>query len=192
VDVEVSHDQEGKPKVGKKNFRLDGVDPVVHSIGRIGINNPEGVETGAKKRLIGEDIEGEDFVHPHKLVEHRVVGKKGPRNIGSHSWLPNREKKELETIKGRKVSLVDRWILQKDYRGIGGRLSEQLKQGTKSIPAPKAVMLNNGEKRRSRGRPLTRGRRNGFIIHYGKEHDDREGQGQGSAPPEGEDHQNRE
>jgi len=53
VDVEVSHDQEGKPKVRKKDFWLDRVDPMLHSIGRIGINNPEGVEIGAKKRLIG-------------------------------------------------------------------------------------------------------------------------------------------
>jgi len=51
------------------------------------------------------------------------------------------------------VSLIERWILQKDYRRVGGRSSERLKQGKKNIPAPKAVMLYDGEKRRGRGRP---------------------------------------
>jgi len=64
------------------------------------------------------------------------------------------------------VSLVDKWILQKDYGRIGGRLSERLKQRKKNIPAPKAVMLNDGKKRRGRGLPLTQGRRHGLIIHY--------------------------
>jgi len=41
------------------------------------------------------------------------------------------------------MGLVDRRILQKDYRGVGGRFSERLKQGKKNIPAPKAVMLND-------------------------------------------------
>jgi len=54
------------------------------------------------------------------------------------------------------MSLIDRWILQKNYRWVGGRSSEQLKQGKKNIAAPKAVMLNDGKKRRGRGRPLTR------------------------------------
>ena len=114
MDVEVSHDQEGKPKVGKKNFWLDRVDPMVHRIGRIGINNPEGVEIGAKRRLIGGNIKGKDIVHPPKLGEHRVVGEKRHMNVGSHSWLPSRGKKGLEAVKGRKVSLVDRRILQKE------------------------------------------------------------------------------
>jgi len=78
-------------------------------------------------------------------------------NVGSHAWLPNRGKEGLGTIKGRKVSLIDRWILQKNYCWVGARFFEQLKQGKKNIPAPKAVMLNDGEKRRGRGQPLTRG-----------------------------------
>jgi len=86
------------------------------------------------------------------------------------------------------VSLVNRWILQKDHRGIGGRLFKRLKQGKKNIPAPKAVMLNDGKKRRGRGWPLTQGRGHRLIIHYWDEPDDREGQGKGSAPPGGEGH----
>jgi len=77
------------------------------------------------------------------------------------------------------VSLVDRWLLQKDYRGVGGRFFERLKQGKKNIPAPNAVMLNDGKKSRGRGRPLSRERRHGLIIHYRNEPDDREGQGKG-------------
>ena len=53
-------------------------------------------------------------------------------------------------------------------------------------------MLNDGKKRRGRGRPLTQGRGNGLIIHYRDEHDDREGQGKGSDPLGGGDHGNRE
>ena len=65
---------------------------MVNSIGGVGVNNPEGVETGAKERLIGGDIEGEDVVHPFKPGEHRIVGKKEHMNVGSHSWLPNQWK----------------------------------------------------------------------------------------------------
>jgi len=72
------------------------------------------------------------------------------------------------------MSLVDRWILQKDYRRVGGRFFERLKQRKKNIPAPKAVMLNDGKKRRGRGRPLTPLRRCGSINHYRDESDDRE------------------
>jgi len=53
-------------------------------------------------------------------------------------------------------------------------------------------MLNDGEKRRGRGRPLTLVRRCGLIIHYRDEPDDREVQGKGLVPPGGEDHRNRE
>ena len=108
MDVEVTDNQEGKPKIAEKNFWWDGVDPVVNSIGGVGVNNPEEVETLAKRRLIGGDIEGKDIVYPLKPGEHRVVGKKGHMNVGSDTWLPNRGKKGLETSKGRKVSLVDR------------------------------------------------------------------------------------
>jgi len=144
---------------------------VVDSVGGVSIDNNEGVEAGAKERLIGGDVEGENIIHPLKPGEHRVVGKKRHMNVGGHTWLPNRGKEGLKTIKGVKVSLVDRWILQKDYRGIWGRFFERLKQRKKNISAPKAVMLNDSKKRRGRGRPLTRGERHGLIIHFRDEPD---------------------
>jgi len=70
------------------------------------------------------------------------------------------------------MSLVDRWLLQKDYRRIGGRCFERLEQGKKNIPAPKAVMLNDGKKGRGRDRPLTLRRRHWSIIHYRGEPDE--------------------
>jgi len=112
VDVEVRQNQEGEPKIGEKDFWWDGVDPVVNSVGGLGVNNPKGVESGAKKRLIGGDIKGENVVLPLKPREHRVVGEKGDMNVGSHTWLPNRGKKGLKTIERRKVIHDDRWILQ--------------------------------------------------------------------------------
>jgi len=75
------------------------------------------------------------------------------------------------------VSLVDRWILQKDYRRVGGRSLERLKQRKKNIPAPKAVMLNDGKKRGGRGRPLTPRRGHGLIIHFRDEPDESQRQG---------------
>jgi len=151
--------------MGEENFWLDGVNPVVHSVGGVSINNPKGVEGGAKKKLIGGDVEGKNIVRPLKPREHRVSGKKKYMKVDSHAWLPNRWKKGLETIKGRKVSLIDGWILQKDYGRIGGHFSERLKQRKKNIPASKTVILNDGKKRRGRGRPLTLGRQHGLIIH---------------------------
>jgi len=118
VDVEVSHNQEGEPKIGEKNIWWDGVNPVVNSVGGVGIDNPEGVEGGAKKRLIGRDVEGEHIVHPLKLGEHCVVGKQRHMKVGSHSWLANRGKERFKTMEGGKVSLVYRRILQKDYQRV--------------------------------------------------------------------------
>jgi len=86
------------------------------------------VEGDAKKRLIGGYVEGENIVHPLEPGKYPVVGKKRHMNIGGHAWLPNRGEKGLKTIKGGQVSLVDRWILQKDYRRVGGRFFERLKQ----------------------------------------------------------------
>jgi len=192
VGVEVSHDQEGKHKIWEKNFWLDGVNPVVSSIGGIGVNNPEGVENGAKKSLSGGNVKGKNIIYPLKPGEHGVVGKTRHMNVGSPTWLPSRRKEGIETVKGWNVSLVDRWILQKDYRGLGGRFSERLKQRKKNIPGPTAVMLNDGKKHRGRGRPMTRRRRHWLIIPYRGESDEPERQGKGSAPPGGEDHQNRE
>jgi len=150
------------------------------------------VEGGAKKRHIGGDVEGENIVHSLKPGEHCVLGKKRHMNVGCHAWLPNWGKKGLEIIKGRKVGLINRWILQKDHRRIGVRLFKRLKQGNKNIQAPKAVMLNDGKKSRGRGRPWSRGRRTSLIIHYRDEPEDREGQEKGLAPPGRDDHRNRE
>ena len=145
---------------------------MVDSISGVGVNNPEGVKGGAKEGLVGGDVEGENMVHPLEPGEHRVVGKKRHINIGSHAWRLSWGNEGLETIEGRKVSLVDRWILQKNYRRVGGRFSERLKQRKKNIPAPKAVMLNDGKKRGGRGRPLPQRRRHGLIIHYQDEPDE--------------------
>jgi len=145
---------------------------VVHGVGGVGINYPERVEGGAKKGLAGGDVERENIIHPFEPGEHRVVGKKRHMNVGCHSWLPNWGKEGLETVKGGKVSLIDRWFLQKDYRRIGGRFSERLEQGKKNIPAPKAVMLDDGKKRGGRGLPLTPGRVHGLIIHFRDEPDE--------------------
>jgi len=90
------------------------------------------------------------------------------------------------------VSLVDRGVLQKDDRGVGGRFLERLKQRKKSIPAPKAVMLNDGKKSRSGGQPMTGGRGRWAINHYRDEPDVLEVQGKGLAPPGGEGRQSRE
>jgi len=75
VDVEVSHYQEGKPKIWKKSFRLDGVDLMVDS-GGVGIDASEAVEIGAKRWFLGGDLEGKDVVFLPKPGEHHVVGKK--------------------------------------------------------------------------------------------------------------------
>jgi len=145
---------------------------MVDSIGGVSIDNSNGVEGGAKTRLIGGDVEGEDVIHPLELGEHRVIGKKRNMNLGSHAWLPHRGKEGLETIERGKVSLVNRWILQKDYRGVSDRFSERLQQRKKNIPAPKAVMLNDGKKCMGRGRPMTQGKRHGLIIHFRDEPDE--------------------
>jgi len=126
VDVEISQHKEGKPKIREEVFWCHRVDSVVDGVGGVGIDNPERVEGGAKKRFICGDVEGENIIHPLKPGKHRIIGKKRNMNVGGHTWLPNRGEKGLETVKRGKVGLIDRWILQKDYRGVGGRFLERL------------------------------------------------------------------
>jgi len=91
------------------------MDPMVNLIGGVGVNNPEGVKTAAEKRPAGGDVQGKDVIDPPKPGQHRVIGKKRHMNVGSHTWLPNRGKEGLKTIKGGEVGFIDRWILQKNY-----------------------------------------------------------------------------
>ena len=85
MDVEVPHNQEGEPKSGEKNFWWHGVNPVVNSIGGVGVNKAKRVEGSAEERLIRGDVEGENLVHHRKPGEHRVVGKKRHMNVGTHA-----------------------------------------------------------------------------------------------------------
>ena len=101
---------------------------MVNSVGGVRINNPKGVEGGAKKRLIGRAVEGENIVHPLKPGEHRIGGMNRHMNIGGHTWLPNRGNEGFKTITRGKMSVIDRRILQKDYRRVGGRFFKRLKQ----------------------------------------------------------------
>ena len=89
MGIEVSNYQEGERKIRKKNFRLDRVDLMVDRVGGVGVDDSEGVKTGAKKRFIGGDVKGKDVVFPPKPGEHRAVGKKGHMNVGSDAWLPH-------------------------------------------------------------------------------------------------------
>jgi len=89
VDIEVSYNQEGEPKIRKKNFQLDRVDPMVDPVGAVGVDDSEGVKTGAKKRFMGGDVKGKDVVFLPKPGEHRAVGKKGHMNVGSDAWIPH-------------------------------------------------------------------------------------------------------
>jgi len=165
---------------------------VVDGVGGVGIDYPEGVECGAKKRFAGGDVERENVIHPLEPGEYGVIGKKRHMNVGRHTWLPNCGKEGFETIKGRKVSLVDRGVVQMNHRGVGGGFFKRLKQGKKNIQAPRVVMLNDGKKCRGGGQPLSRGRRRGTINHDRDEPDVLEVQGKGLAPPGGEGRQSRE
>ena len=89
MDVEVSYYQEGEPKIRKKKFQLDRVDPMVDRVGGVGVDDSEGLKTGAKKRFMGGDVKGKDVVFLPKAGEHRAVGKKGHMNVGSDAWLPH-------------------------------------------------------------------------------------------------------
>jgi len=99
VDVEVRHNKVGELKIGEKNFWWHGVNPVVSSIGGVSVHNPKGVEGGAKKRFIGGDVEGEDIIHLLEPGEHRVIGNERHMDVVSHTWLPNRGKKDLKPLK---------------------------------------------------------------------------------------------
>jgi len=114
VYVEVPYNEQGNVQGGKKAFRGDRVDSVVVCVGGVGIYNPEGVKAGPEKRYLGGDIEGKDLIHAFEPWEDRKGGKKRHMNIGRHPGLPNQRKERLKAVKGGKVSLADRRLLQKN------------------------------------------------------------------------------
>jgi len=93
VDVDVPYYEEAELKIWEKSFRLDGVDPVVNTVGGVSIDDSEEVKMRAKKRVMGRDVKCKDIMLPGKLGEHRVVGKKRHMHEGSHTWLPEWGKK---------------------------------------------------------------------------------------------------
>ena len=106
---------EGKTEVREEGVWLNGVDSVVNCVGGVSINYPKRVEGGAEKRFVGGDVERENIIHPLEPGEHRIIGKKRHMHVGRHPRLPNWGKEGLKTIKGRKVSLIDRRFLQENY-----------------------------------------------------------------------------
>ena len=111
---EVPYYQQGDIQGGKEGFWGDGVDSVVTCVGGVGVYTVEGMKAGPEKGFLGGDIEGKDVIHPFERWEDRIGGMKRQMNIGRHTGLPNRGKKRLEAVKGGKVSLADRRLLQEN------------------------------------------------------------------------------
>ena len=72
------------------------------------------MEAGPKKRFVGGHIEREDGIHLSEPCEHPKRSKERHVNIGHHAGLPDRGEKRFKTIKGGKVSLINRRILKED------------------------------------------------------------------------------
>jgi len=102
----------------REGFWGDIMDPVVTCVGGIRMNYPEGLKTGAEKRFLGGDIDGEQIIHPCELWDQQKRGNERHMSIGRHVGLPNRGKKQLKAVKGGKVSLANRRLLPEDYRRI--------------------------------------------------------------------------
>jgi len=93
MNVEVHYYQEPELKIWKKSLWLDGVDPMVNSVGGVGVDDSEGVKVGAEKTIMGGDLKGKIVVYPLKPGEHHVIGKKRHMKVACHTWLSNRGKK---------------------------------------------------------------------------------------------------
>jgi len=70
VYIEVPYYQEGDVQGGKAGIGGDGVDSAVACVGRVGIDQPEGVKVCPEERFLRGDIKGEDVIHPFEPWEH--------------------------------------------------------------------------------------------------------------------------
>jgi len=127
VDVQVSHHQERDARVWEEGFRRDGVDPAVRRVDRVGIDEPEGVETGAKHRFLGRDVEGHNVDPLCKPWQYRKTSKKRTMYLECHPELPDWWKKGHKATERRKSGLTSRRVLKEDHRGVCARLFERLK-----------------------------------------------------------------
>jgi len=105
---------------------------------------------GTSKGINPEQIQSSNIRSVKKPRKNRSIGQKTTRNIKSNPRLRAggvRGAKGFKATKGRK-SRAPKWRILKtnNIRGVQSR-SKGIKQGEKHIPAPEAVVLNNGEKR---------------------------------------------
>jgi len=70
VYIEVPYNQEGYVQGWKEGIGGDGVDSVVACVGRVGVDQLEGMKVCPEERFLGGDIKGEDVIHPFEPWEH--------------------------------------------------------------------------------------------------------------------------
>jgi len=70
VYIEVPYYQEGDVQGWKEGVGVDGVDPMVASVGGVGVDQPEGVKVCPEERFLEGDIKGKDVIHPFEHWEH--------------------------------------------------------------------------------------------------------------------------
>jgi len=140
---------------------------------------------GAKHRFLGKYVEGHDVNPVAEPWQYRKTSKKGTMYVGSHHGLPNWWKKRHKAIKGGEAALTNRWVLQEVHRRICTCLFKRLKSGKKTIPAPKAVRLNDRKEGKLVGQPPVR--LEGRVTHFRDVWDDQRVLGTGLVSPGGED-----
>jgi len=114
VYVEVPYYQEGDIQGWKQGFRGDRMDVVVVCVCAVGVDQPGGVKIRPEERFLGGDIEGEDVIHLFEPWGHRKGSKERHMNIGHNTRLSDRGEQRLKAVEGRKLSLVNRGVLEEN------------------------------------------------------------------------------
>jgi len=152
VDVEITNNQKGETIIRKRQIRRNGPSTAALGPKVVQIRNLKPGK-GFTKQVNPEQIKSSNIRPVKEPRKNCSIGQKSTRNVKSN-LRPRAggvgRAKGLKTSKSRKARAPKRRILKaNNIRGVQSQ-SKGMKQGKKHIPAPEAVVLNNGEKRWSR------------------------------------------
>jgi len=102
-------------RIGEEIFWGDVVKPAVCRVDGVGINQPKGVELGAKNAYLGGYVEGHNIDPLRELWQQRKTSKKRTVNVGYASGLPDGRKKRPKAVEGGEAVLTNSRVQEEDH-----------------------------------------------------------------------------
>jgi len=168
VNVEVTQHECGEGGRRKYNIRGNRAGIVETTLRAVAVDDHKTSRGGVKETVRGEEVQSHNITRSEKGGQEGNSSQKRTINVKGNSGLAatiGEGGKNSKQIKGRKLAPVDRSVLQGDNGWRMGQLRERPEKRKKHIPAPEAVVLNEGEGFRRGGGGLRPAPRHMIVLH---------------------------